>query len=154
MNEKTRLLSAPRGCENKSMFKTSKRCYCAFCRSPRVVYKKKHVSLIDGFLALVSALLASFIFWQDVDPRCVVLFAVGLGMTEMFIILRWRLSIACPHCGFDPVLYKKSAEKAALRVKTHMGLRRSDPLSVFSPSLNLPVLVKKTKRPPEAGATR
>jgi hypothetical protein len=139
------------------MFKTSKRCFCAFCRSPRVVYKKKHVSLIDAFLTLISSLLASFIFWQDVDPRCVVLFAIGLGITEIFIILRWRLSIACPHCGFDPVLYKKSAEKAVLRVKAHMGLRRADPLSVFSPPPKLPFLHKKAaprSSSSDAGATR
>ena len=135
-------------------FQTSKRCYCAFCRTKRVVYTKRHISTLDGVLVFMASLLATVILWQDFDPRAVVLFAVGLGISEMFIIFRWRMSIACPHCGFDPVLYKKTPEKAALRVKQHLEMRRLDPLSAFSPPPKLPVLRKSpVRRPQDQGAT-
>lgn len=135
--------------------RTTKKCYCAFCRSPRAVYAKKHVSAIDAGLALAAALLLSLVLWQDFDPRAIVFFAVGLGLSEFFIIFRWRLSIACTHCGFDPVLYKKSREKAAVRVKAHLAKRREDPLSAFSRPLKLPNLVKPKKSPsPRGEATR
>lgn len=111
---------------------------------------KKHVSTLDVVLAAASALLVSFIVFQDFDPRAAVFFAVGLGVTEMFIIFRWRLSIACPHCGFDPVVYKKTPDRAVLRVKAHMKGRREDPLSVFSPPPRLP----KLRRPPPPPAPR
>ncbi len=128
--------------------KTSLARFCAFCKSTRMVYSKKHVSLIDAFLALATSLLLSFIVWQEFDPRLVIFFALGLGLAEVFIIFRWRLSIACPHCGFDPVLYKKSPQKAAARAKQHLDARRANPLSAFQAPLNLPVIVKK----PEASA--
>jgi hypothetical protein len=107
------------------------------------VYRKRHISALDAFLAAITSLLMSFVIWQTFDPRAALFFAFCLGIGEMFILLRWRLSIACPHCGFDPVLYKKNREAAAERVKTHMRNRRDDPLSIFNPPPKLPVLVKK-----------
>jgi hypothetical protein len=124
------------------MFNTSKRCFCAFCRSERVVYRKKHISLIDGSLAAAASFLLGFIVWQDFDPRILMFFAFGLGLAELFIQVRWRLSIACPHCGFDPVLYKRNKPLAAERVRAFLEIRREDPMSAFSP-LNLPHIIKK-----------
>lgn len=37
--------------------------------------------------------------------------------SDIFIYLRWRMTIVCRMCGFDPVLYKQSPEKAKERVK-------------------------------------
>lgn len=125
------------------MFTVSKRCYCAFCRSIRTVYSKRHVSMVDIFLAAFSSVLLSLAIWQDFDPRAVIFFALGLGFAEIFIAIRWRFSIACPHCGFDPVIYKKNPVLAAERVKRFMDQRREDPLMVFSPPPRLPVIVKK-----------
>lgn len=135
------------------MFQTSKRCFCAFCRSERVVYRKKHISFFDGALAAAASFLLGFIVWQDIDPRVLMFFAFGLGFAELFIQVRWRLSISCPHCGFDPVLYKRNKDLAAERVKAFLELRREDPMSAFSP-LNLPHILRKAseKKTPQAGA--
>lgn len=124
-------------------FQTSRRCYCAFCKSERLVYSKKHVSVIDIGLAALAGLLLSVIVWQDFDPRAVVFFSLGLGLAELFIQVRWRLSIPCPHCGFDPVLYKRSPPLAAERVKVHMARRRESPAALFTPAPKIPVIVKK-----------
>lgn len=148
------------GCENRDMrgsvFRVSDECFCAFCRSHRVVYRKKHVSIVDVGLTLAAAALSSWIIWQDLDPRAVVIFAFGLGLAEIFILFRWRLSIACPHCGFDPVVYKKAPDKAAARVKAHMSARRMDPMSAFQPAPKLPVVVKtqSPRQPDRAEAMR
>lgn len=132
------------------MPKTSFRCYCAFCRTERSVYRKKHVSVTDAFLALLAGLLLGQIIWQNFDPRAVVFSALGLGLAELFIAFRWRLSIACPHCGFDPVLYKRKPQLAADRVREHFQRRREDPLSVFTPPPKLPVLIRRRSREEEA----
>lgn len=129
----------------------SERCFCAFCRSERSVYRKRHVSIIDVALAFFTSLLISFIAWQDIDPRFVVFFALALGIAELFIVLRWRLSIACPKCGFDPVLYKKKPDLAAARVKVFYKARMEDPLSAFSPPPRLP-FVSKSKASQDARA--
>jgi hypothetical protein len=135
-----------------SLFQTSKSCYCAFCRSPRLVYKKRHVSVVDVIYALVATLLMSLMIWQDLDPRASVVFALFIGLSEVFIMLRWRLSITCPHCGFDPVLYKRSPERAANQVNVHMLARRQSPMSAFTPPPRLPTLRRppKSSGPPEA----
>jgi hypothetical protein len=130
-------------------FQTSKKCYCAFCRSPRLVYKKRHVSILDMVYTALAALLLSLIVWQDLDPRLSVFFALFLGLSEVFILLRWRFSVSCPHCGFDPVLYKRSPERAASQVNVHMAARRQSPMSAFTPPPRLPSL-KRGPKPPEA----
>ena len=125
------------------MGSVTKRCYCAFCKSPRTVYLKRHVGVIDVFLSLAAGTLLSFIIWQEIDPRLLAFFAIGLGLAELFISVRWRMTIACGRCGFDPVLYKKKPELAAARVKDHYKRRLEDPLMAFSPPPKLPVIVKR-----------
>lgn len=121
----------------------AEKCYCAFCRSPRPLYAKRHVGVADVVLCAAASTLVSFVIHQDFDPRAVVFFAIALALSELFVIFRWRLSIPCPHCGFDPVLYKKAPEQAAARVKRFLDLRREDPLAGLSPALKLPAVVKR-----------
>lgn len=128
---------------NKVMGKVSNKCFCAFCRSERTVYRKRHLSSFDALLSLVTASLLSFIVWQDFDPRLVIFFVLALVIAELFVVFRWRMSIACPKCGFDPVLYKKSPELAVSRVKAHYSERMEDPMSIFMPPPKLPVLIRK-----------
>ena len=125
------------------MGKSSRKCFCAFCRSERVVYRKRHVSAFDVALSALVSLLVSFIVWQDFDPRLVIFFVGAIITAEIFIVVRWRFSIACQHCGFDPVLYKKRPELAAERVRAYYGERMEDPMSIFSPPPKLPMLIRK-----------
>jgi hypothetical protein len=127
------------------MLKTAIRCYCAFCRSERTVYRKRHLSLVDGVLAVVASVSFMLVLWQDFDPRVFVFIGISLCITEMFISFRWRLSIACTRCGFDPVIYKKNPEIAAAKVRAHMERSKEDPMSLFSPPPKLPT-VKKSKK--------
>ncbi len=59
--------------------------------------------------------------------------------------------MACPHCGFDPLLYIKSQEKACEQVKAHLERRKNDPYVLMGTKakLDLPFIVKKkdTKTP-------
>jgi hypothetical protein len=79
-----------------------------------------------------------YCFWGAFDPRVLVIFAMALGITETFIQIRWRLSISCKQCGFDPVLYLKDADKAAEKVNEHLKQRRLDPQYLLARPLNLP----------------
>ncbi len=113
--------------------------YCAFCGCERNVYTKVHIGWTDVVSCAVLAFLLVLIFWQEPDPRGFMFFALLLGLGEFAIQLRWRLQLACPYCGFDPLLYKKSAPRAAARVKEHLDRRRADPHFVLSskPFVNL-----------------
>jgi hypothetical protein len=120
--------------------------YCGFCSCRRNVYTKVHVGWTDVLSCFVLAVLLVFIFWQSLDPRGFLFFACLLGVSEFVIQLRWRISVSCPYCGFDPLLYKKSKLEAAAKVKGHLASRRADPNHILSnkPFVNLQ---KRTSRP-------
>ncbi|MFP5520015.1 MAG: hypothetical protein ACLGGX_08940 [Bdellovibrionia bacterium] len=121
-------------------------CYCAFCKSPRRIYRKKTISLLNVGEALAASLGVMFLLWQKFDPRFVLFFAAFLVVGELFIRLRWRTSVLCPHCGFDPVLYLKDSRQAAEKVKNYLAKRKQDPEKILAKPLNLPVLsVERSK---------
>ena len=99
-------------------FKQSEKCYCAFCKHERRVYTKKHISLINVFYALLFSGILMYLFWGDINPKAIVVFAILLSISEYFVQLRWRLNLRCKVCGFDPVLYLKEPKKALKQVKT------------------------------------
>lgn len=96
------------------------------------------MNIFDSFLVFLCAFLLMIVTYRDFDPRAVLFFVFGLMVAEFFIQLRWRMGVLCPHCGFDPVLYKKSPEKAAERVRRHLERRKNDPRSLLRPPLQLP----------------
>lgn len=120
-----------------------KNCFCAFCRSPRRIYKKRNIGVLNIVYAALASLVVMYAFWQDFDPRGLIIFSVLLAMTETFIQFRWRLSIPCRQCGFDPVLYIKDPTRAADKVTLHLQKRREDPRYLMTKPLNLPTISKE-----------
>ena len=82
------------------------------------------------------------LLWQDFDSRVLVLFVTFMFASELFIQVRWRTGVSCPHCGFDPVLYLRSHDKAAAKVKIHLEKRQNNPMVLLSAKakLHIPVL--------------
>src|SRR5690606_12545471 len=109
-----------------------KSCYCAFCRSERRISLQKHVGMYEIGLSVLGAILLSFLFFQSVDPRILVFAGVILSLFEFFVQIKYRLAMSCPHCGFDPLLYIKSKEKACAQVQKHLEQRKSDPRVLLS----------------------
>lgn len=131
------------------MKSSSQKIFCAFCRIPRRVYVKKHVTLTNIFLSLAMSLLFSLLVWQRLDPRGIFVFVIGLSAAETFIQVRRRLSLCCPYCGFDPVVYMNNPSQAARSVKSHLEERQGSPQSLLSsknPLLNLPKRSLKERR--------
>lgn len=120
-------------------------CYCAFCRSPKKIYAQKR---IGGFEVLACGLIAgalSVLVWGSPDPRGVVIWVMALLFSEAFLQSRWRMSVICTACGFDPVLYKKSPEQASANVKAKLELRRTDPRYLLSKPLQVPTIKASRK---------
>jgi hypothetical protein len=124
------------------IFSTRKSCYCAFCRSERKVYSKKNIGISDILASALGAGAVMFAIFQEFDPRVMLLFVAFLAIAEIFVQIRWRLTISCKHCGFDPVLYVKDTEKAVARVKLRLDQRQKDPASLLAEPLVLPKLPK------------
>ena len=115
--------------------------YCAFCKSPHWVYRKRHAQFVNWMLAGVMSLLTGFVLYQDLDLRSVMFLGIYIAMAEAFIHLRWRLSVLCHECGFDPFLYKKSPHQAAQKVKYTLEQREKKPENYLKPPLKIPVRV-------------
>ena len=124
------------------LFSSREKCFCAFCKSERTVYRTKRV----GWIHIIEGTMASSVImagvWHRFDPRVVLIFVAYLAIAESFLQFRWRLGLICKHCGFDPSLYLKDSDLAAEKVKTFLEKRRSDPSYLLRPKLNLPKVIK------------
>lgn len=114
--------------------KSKSDCYCAFCKSKRRIYPKKHASFGNFLMVLTFAVCVSTGLWTWWDPRAIAIFSVGMVGTEIFIYLRWRFSLVCTLCGFDPVLYRKSPELAREKVRSFYEAKTQDPKFLLSKS--------------------
>src|SRR5690606_12187965 len=80
-----------------------------------------------------------WVVWKDVHIFGFVLWGALLAMSEVVLRVRWRSVLRCPHCGFDPVLYKSSPDQAAQAVKEFLEHRRNDPNYLLRPQPVLPL---------------
>lgn len=96
------------------------------------------MNLVDIGLAIFCSFLLMAIVFHDFDARVFLLFVFCLGVGEIFVQVRWRMGVMCPHCGFDPVLYNRNADAAAEKVRLHLEKRRADPNSLLARPLNIP----------------
>lgn len=122
-----------------------KKCYCAFCKNPRKVYVKKHVHFSDFVYCSLLSVLLGFVIWQSFDAKSLVLLVLFLMLSEVFILLRSRMSMPCSYCGFDPILYKRDPKLMVELVKQFMDKRKSNPKYIFS-SYKLDKIAKVKKK--------
>lgn len=106
-------------------------CFCAFCKTPRRVPKTKHVGLVHIVLAAGLSFFSIYFTNGSVEGKMLLFFVCLLGLIEVTVQMRWRLAITCQKCGFDPVLYVRSREKAAEKVKMHMQAVEEGPLGLL-----------------------
>ena len=99
-----------------------------------------------------------FAIWRGFDARVTVIFVIFIAVAEVFVRTRWRMSLPCPHCGFDPLLYKTNRPEAVKRVKAKLDdLRLSGKhlLKQNNPFLHIPkVEMSKDKHPQDIQAPR
>lgn len=55
----------------------------------------------------------------------------------MFLRMRYRESVKCPHCGFDPILYKQNPKAAASKTKDFLESRKDNPEFLLKPQPKL-----------------
>ena len=94
--------------------------YCAFCKLQRKVYKTKHLTWTNVLLAFGMSLVLMYGLWQQMDGRVTLIFAINIIVGEIFVYMRWRLSMKCPHCHFDPLLYKSNRPKLVRQVRERL----------------------------------
>lgn len=114
-------------------FKASEKVICSFCKLGRRIYRKKEVSLFDVLILFVITGLLAFAIWDGPDLRSMLIFSALAFALQIFLRVRYRESVKCPHCGFDALLYKRNPEQAASKVNAFMARRKDNPQFLLKP---------------------
>ncbi len=113
------------------------------------MFIKKGISWTNVLLSFLGASLIMFAIWRTFDPRVVIVFVSFLAIAEVFVRTRWRMGLTCPHCAFDPLLYKTNRNEAVKRVKSKLDSLRSSGgylMKQNNPFLHLPK-IERSKDP-------
>ena len=108
--------------------------YCAFCKSPRRLYRRKHVGLTNVLTALIGAGAMCELFYGGPDPVGLGYFSFFVISAEMFVYLRWRAALTCRMCGFDPLVYRRDPRAASAQVREFFDRMGDDPKFMLSKS--------------------
>lgn len=119
------------------MLSQRKSCYCAFCKVERKVYRFKHLSIVDVLGLILLGVSVTYAVYKTLDPRGLYFIAIFLMVGEAFAQAKWRTSMVCRNCGFDPVIYIRSPEQAGLKIRAFLDTRSESPAHL----LRLPVKV-------------
>ncbi len=125
------------------MIKKRRSCYCAFCKTSRKVYAHKNLSLHEIFGLIFLGIIITYVFYKSFDPRGLMFVGLLLLTGEIFCQVKWRASMLCKNCGFDPVLYVRNPEDAGLKIKAFLEKR---PYSVDH-LLRPPIVLPRVKAP-------
>lgn len=93
---------------------------------------KAHISAFDVALCAFAGVLVMAPFVEGFDARGIGIGAIFLGIAEVFVGLRHRMSLKCGRCGFDPIIYRKSQEEAARLVREHIARRALNPANLLA----------------------
>ncbi|MFZ3229388.1 MAG: hypothetical protein WA160_04225 [Pseudobdellovibrio sp.] len=115
-------------------------CYCAFCKTPRKVYKSKNLSLLEIISLIFLSVIITHVVFRSFDPRGLGIVGIFLITGEIFTQLKWRTAMVCNNCGFDPVLYIRDQEAAGLKVKAFLAKRPDSVDHLLRPAIKLPTL--------------
>ena len=127
------------------MLSQRKSCYCAFCKVERKVYAHKHLGLADILGLIFLSIIGTYVIFKNLDPRGLFFVGVFLLIGEIFAQVKWRTSMVCRNCGFDPVIYVRSPEQAGLKIRAFLDTRAESPAHLLRLPVSLPKKTEKGK---------
>lgn len=127
------------------LFGYRQKCLCAFCGHPRKIYTQKRAGWLHILFSLIISMFFMWSYWQTWDLRAGLVFLTCVSFMEILVHFRWRLSLLCRQCGFDPLLYLKNPNLAAEQVKLYLERRKNDPAFLTAPAVKIPTRSAKLK---------
>lgn len=125
------------------MLSQRKSCLCAFCKVERKVYARRHLGLVDILGLVLLSIVFTYAIFRSLDPRGLAIVGTLLILAELFAQTKWRTSMICRNCGFDPVVYVRSPEQAGLKIKAFLDRRADSPEYLLRPPVVLPKKPRK-----------
>lgn len=128
------------------MLSQRKSCYCAFCKVERKVYRHKHLAIVDVIGLVILGITITFAVYKTLEPRGLFFIAVLLLVGEAFAQTKWRTSMVCRNCGFDPVVYVRNPEQAGLKIRAFLDTRAESPAHLLRLPVQLPKRAEKIQK--------
>jgi hypothetical protein len=102
------------------------------------VYVHKHLSFLEVIGLVLLSLILTYGIYQSLDIRGLLFVGLFLLVGETFSQIKWRASMICRNCGFDPVVYVRNPEEAGLKIKAFLERRSESPEHLLRPPVTLP----------------
>jgi predicted RNA-binding Zn-ribbon protein involved in translation (DUF1610 family) len=86
--------------------------FCPLCRSQRILAQSPRPHLGHAFQIGLTSLVIAAAAWPWCGAKGLLSFVPLWTVFELVFRLRLRARLSCPHCGFDPYLYKTDVRRA------------------------------------------
>jgi hypothetical protein len=88
---------------------------------------------------VILGTVLTYAFYQSLDARGLFFMGFILLVAEAFMQMKWRTSMICRNCGFDPVVYVRDPEQAGLKIKAFLEKRSDSADYLLRPPVVLPI---------------
>lgn len=110
--------------------KTKTECYCALCRSPRVLRYSRHLQKHHYLQILVLTIGLTATTYTHFEWRGMMALPLVWALFESIHKSLYRKDLKCPFCGFDPTWYKKDVKLARRKVEEFLKQNPESPVLV------------------------
>ncbi len=100
-----------------------------------MVYTYRHLTLTQVIGLVLLGIIITYSVFMSLDLRGLGFILLMLIVAEVFTQTKWRASMICRNCGFDPVVYIRSPEQAGLKIKAFMDKRSQSPDHLLRPQV-------------------
>jgi len=104
------------------MKKNHQECFCALCRSPRVIKVSRELSVMNYLQIFLISALTVYLLFPYLQLKSLLVIPFIWGSFEAVKKLLYRRDLKCELCGFDPTWYKKDVKLARRKVEEHLSL--------------------------------
>lgn len=112
--------------------KDTKECYCALCRTPRVLRYERHLTKRHFFQIALISLVAMAGTFQWIEFKVIGWPFLVWVTFEMIHKSYYRRDLVCPFCGFDPTWYRKDVKLARRKVEEFLNNNPDSPMAIQS----------------------
>jgi len=103
-------------------------CFCALCRSPRVIRYSKNLRPKHYLQILLLIVAFSLMTYSFLGVRVLFSIPVIWGFFEIIHKSLYRKDSKCQYCGFDPTWYKKDIKVARTQVEQFLKQNPNSPI--------------------------
>jgi hypothetical protein len=97
-----------------------RRFLCALCKIPRAVSLRTEPGTFKHYVQVgITAVFFTMVTWSWFEWKGIISFVPFWLVFETVYRTRVRAALACPHCGFDPYLFKWDELRAKKEIETH-----------------------------------